>query len=262
MIKVLIDEDEDIIRKGIILTINWKSLGCEVVGEASNGIEGLEQIKKLKPDLIITDIKMPKMDGIEMLRNLRQDGNTTDVIILSAFNTFSYAQSALRLGAVDYIIKPFHDGELERSIKLIKNKIRGTTEEVSSDEFPYVSEEHKTKYISETMEYIKMHYNDPDICLSSIAENLEISEGHLSHVFKKETNLGPLNFLTHYRIHQAKLLLDDCRIKVYEVAERVGYKDIAYFSSTFKKITGMSPSEYQNKNAEAKKILDNLLWDY
>ena len=248
MIKVLIVEDEEIIRKGIILTINWKAIDCEVVGEASNGIEGLEQIKKLKPDLIITDIKMPKMDGIEMLRNLRQDGNTTDVIILSAFNTFSYAQSALRLGAVDYIIKPFHDGELERSIKLIKNKIVGTTEEVSSDEFPFVSEEHKTKYISETMEYIKMHYNDPDICLSSIAENLEISEGHLSHVFKKETNLGPLNFLTHYRIHQAKLLLDDCRIKVYEVAERVGYKDIAYFSSTFKKITGMSPSEYQNKN--------------
>ena len=246
MTKVLIVEDEEMIRKGIILTINWKSLNCEVVGEASNGIEGLEATKKLNPDIIITDIKMPKMDGLEMLRQLRQAGNNTDVIILSAFNTFAYAQNALRLGAVDYILKPFHDGELERTIKLITNKLGMSEEKTSEDEFPYVPPEHKSKYITETMEYIKMHYNDPDICLASMAQNMEISEGHLSHVFKKETNLGPLNFLTHYRIYQAKLLLADCRIKIYEVAERVGYKDIGYFSAIFKKIAGTSPSEYQN----------------
>lgn len=245
MLDILVVEDEEMIRKGIILTINWKALDCKVVGEASNGVEALEAVKKLKPSLIISDIKMPKMDGLEMLRILRQGGNNTDVIFLSAYDTFSYVQTALRLGAVDYIIKPFHEGELERSIKLIKNKIEKVDENTQTDDFPYVAPEHKNKYIVETMEFIKMHYNDPDITMASIAQNLEISEGHLSHVFKKEVNLGPLNFLTHYRIHQAKLLLADCRIKVYEVAERVGYVDIAYFSSTFKKLVGMSPSEYQ-----------------
>ena len=74
---------------------------------------------------------------------------------------------------------------------------------------------------------------------------MQISEGYLSHLFKKASNLGPLNFLTHYRIYQSKLLLQDYRVKVYEVAEKVGYRDIAYFSSTFKKIVGISPSEYQ-----------------
>ena len=91
-----------------------------------------------------------------------------------------------------------------------------------------------------------MHYNDPDICVGSIAGYLNISEGHLSHIFKKETGYTILSYLTRHRIQQAKFLLKDCRIKVYEVAQKVGYRDIAYFSSTFKKQVGISPSEYQD----------------
>ena len=78
-----------------------------------------------------------------------------------------------------------------------------------------------------------------------MAQSLNISEGYLSHTFKKETDYTLLNYLTRYRIHKAMELLKDCRVKVYEVAEQVGYRDIAYFSATFKKYTGISPSEYQ-----------------
>ena len=83
--------------------------------------------------------------------------------------------------------------------------------------------------------------------VAAIAQHLGISEGHLSHVFKKETNYTALGYLTQYRIHTARKLLRDCRYKVYEVAEMVGYRDVAYFGSTFKKLTGMSPSEYQDR---------------
>lgn len=242
MIKVLVVEDEEMIRKGIVLTVNWEALDCKVVGEAANGLEGLEAVKRLNPDLIITDIKMPQMDGIEMLQKIRELGNNTHVIILSAYDTFSYAQSALRLGAVDYLLKPFHDGDLERAVTLVHDKLYPD----SKTTILRVKEGNKSNYVREAMDYIRLHFNDPGICIGTIAEHLNISEGYLSHTFKKETGLSPLNYLTQFRIQQAMQMLEDCRIRVYEVAEKVGYQDIAYFSSTFKKITGMSPSDYQN----------------
>ena len=99
----------------------------------------------------------------------------------------------------------------------------------------------------QTLNYIAEHYADADINIATIARHIGISEGHLSHVFKKETNYTALGYLTQYRIHPARKLLRDCRYKVYEVAEMVGYRDVAYFGSTFKKLTGMSPSEYQDR---------------
>ena len=117
MLKVLIVEDEELIRKGIALTVDWATLDCVVVGEAANGAEGLEKAEKCDPDLIITDLKMPQMDGIEMLERLRQAGKTTHVIILTAYDSFSYVQTALRLEAVDYLLKPFHDGDLEKAVQ-------------------------------------------------------------------------------------------------------------------------------------------------
>ena len=102
------------------------------------------------------------------------------------------------------------------------------------------------RYVAMAISYIQQHYQEPDISVSSVAQSLNISEGHLSHTFKKETGSTLLGYLTRYRIHKASELLKDCRVKVYEVAEQVGYRDIGYFSNTFKKITGKTPSEYQD----------------
>ena len=106
----------------------------------------------------------------------------------------------------------------------------------------------KSKYVLEALNYIAEHYNDNDISITPIARSLGVSESHLSHVFKKETSYTIISYLTQYRIHMAMKLLQDCRYKVYEVSEMVGYKDVAYFGSTFKKLTGISPSEYQDRS--------------
>ena len=242
MLKVLIVEDEEMIRKGIVLTVDWAALDCVVVGEAANGAQGLEAARRLEPSLIITDLKMPQMDGIEMLTALRAEGCTAYVIILTAYDNFAYAQSALRLGAVDYLLKPFHDGDLENAITRVQQR-----QQPAADAAPIGTPRKgdKSKYVLEAMDYISKHYNEPDISVGTVAQSLNISEGYLSHTFKKETDYTLLNYLTRYRIHKAMELLKDCRVKVYEVAEQVGYRDIAYFSATFKKYTGISPSEYQ-----------------
>lgn len=242
MLKVLIVEDEEMIRKGIVLTVDWAALDCVVVGEATNGAQGLEAARRLEPSLIITDLKMPQMDGIEMLTALRAEGCTAYVIILTAYDNFAYAQSALRLGAVDYLLKPFHDGDLENAVTRIQQRRQPAAE---ATPIGAARKGDKSKYVLEAMDYISKHYNEPDISVGTVAQSLNISEGYLSHTFKKETDYTLLNYLTRYRIHKAMELLKDCRVKVYEVAEQVGYRDIAYFSATFKKYAGISPSEYQ-----------------
>ena len=245
MLKVLVVEDEEMIRKGIVLAVDWAALDCVVVAEAANGREALEAVERYDPTLIITDLKMPEMDGIELLRRLREQGNNVCVIILTAYDSFSYAQSALRLGAVDFLLKPFHDGDLEQAVTALRRRIDsgGQGRELP---IPGLKKGDKSKYVLKAMDYIGAHYNDPGISVGTIAEHLGISEGHLSHTFKKETDYTLLNYLTRYRIHKAMELLRDCRLKVSEVAEQVGYRDIPYFSATFKKLTGVSPSEYQD----------------
>ena len=245
MLKVLVVEDEELIRKGIVLAVDWAALDCVVVGEASNGEEALEAVERLSPTLIITDLKMPRMDGIEMLRRLREQGSRVYVMILTAYDSFAYAQSALRLGAVDFLLKPFHDGDLEKAVLNLQKRMN-MEDGTQSTPILGLKKGDKSKYVLEAMDYIGAHYNDPGITVGSIAQSLGISEGHLSHTFKKETDYTLLNYLTRYRIHKAMELLRDCRMKVYEVAEQVGYKDITYFSTTFKKVVGVSPSEYQD----------------
>lgn len=245
MMKVVVVEDEELVRRGIVLAVDWTAVDCVVAGEAANGEEGLEVIRRCQPDLVVTDIKMPRMDGIEMVRQLRAEGSTACVIILTAYSDFAYAQSAVKLGAVDYLLKPFHDGELEDAVRHLQLRASRDARAPGGLELP--SGEKKSKYVREAMRYIAEHYNAPDICVGSVARFLGVSEGHLSHVFKKETSCTLSSYITNYRIHAAMELLQDCRSRVYEVAEQVGYRDITYFSSTFKKLVGLSPSEYQKR---------------
>ena len=243
--KVLVVEDEEMIRKGIVLTVDWPSLGCVICGEASNGEEGLELAGKLGPDLIVTDIRMPKVDGIEMIRRLRERGDETDVIILTAFDSFEYARSALRLGAVDFLVKPFRDGELEEAVeRVFRKREEEKAPEVPMPELPETRTQ-VSRYSRLAAEYIAGHFGDPDVSIAEIAESMGISESHLSHTFKKETNCTILNYLTRVRIRRAMELLKGGRHKVYEVAGMCGYRDITYFSNTFRKMTGVSPTEYQ-----------------
>ena len=244
MMKVVVVEDEALVRRGIVLAVDWAGVDCAVVGEAADGAEGLEVIRRCQPDIVVTDIKMPRMDGIEMVRRLRAEGNGAHVIILTAYSDFAYAQSAVKLGAVDYLLKPFHDGELEEAVTRLQSRV-GRSE--APTQGPDVALEGKSKYVKEALRYIAEHYNDPEIGVSSVARSLGISEGHLSHEFKKETSRTLGSYLTDCRIHAAMELLRDCRNKVYEVAELVGYRDVAYFGSTFKKLVGVSPSEYQDR---------------
>ena len=248
MYKVVVVEDERLVRQGIVMETEWARIDCVVVGEAENGEEGYEIIKKYSPDLVITDIRMPKMTGQEMMEKLKGEEILPYVIFLTAYDDFAYAQQAIRLNTVDYLLKPFKDGQLEETVRtLLEHSIRQRGEQNEKTPELQLKKGDKSKYIVDAMAYIDANYANPDLSVKAVAESLRISEGHLSHLFRKETNFTVMTYVTNCRIRAAKNLLKDYTYKVYEVAEMVGYRDITYFGMTFKKYVEVTPSEYQDR---------------
>lgn len=250
MIRVVVVEDEKMIRKGIIMTTDWQSYGCQVVGEAQSGEEGLSVIREKKPHLVLTDIRMKGMTGIEMIEELKGE-DSIQFIILSGYSDFEYARSALRLGVTDYLLKPFQDEELTKALKHAVEKIHSREKEVEED-FSFFQEYQKDKrvesnpYLLKSIQYLEENYMK-DVSCQKVAEEIGISESYLGKLFRKETGYTFVDYLTLTRMKKAVLLLRKDPLKIYELAYLVGYNDAHYFSNLFKKITGKSPSAYKRE---------------
>ncbi|AWK51899.1 DNA-binding response regulator [Clostridium beijerinckii] len=258
MIKVLIVEDEDFIRKGLIGTFDWVSSDCVVVGEAENGLEGLKKIEEVKPNVVITDIKMPKMNGIEMVRKAKEICDF-ETLILSSYNDFDYAKQAIDLRVFDYIVKPIDDEYLKNSLLKVKKlvdekqlfyKLRENIKDVKSISLinleNYTSGALSDKYTEKIIEYILQNYSKK-ISIEEFAEKYNISTSYLSRQFKLQTSHTFHDFLNKYRIQKSIEILDTGEYKVYEVSYMVGFSEYKHFSSVFKKYMKYSPSEFLKK---------------
>jgi len=267
MIKVLLIDDEEIIREGLKKVIGWKELGCKIVGEAEDGSEGIKLIKSLQPDIVLTDIRMSGTDGFEMISKIKDLNRNCKIVILTGFRNFEYAQEAVRLGVFRLLLKPSKTQEITLAIqeaiseilvgrakedeyKSLKEKLKDlpeTKEVPAEDDKDAGIEIKRPKYlISKAITYLKSNYSK-DLNLKKVADELYISTWYLSKLLKKETGSTFIDILNTIRIEEAKRLLLDPRYKIYKIAEEVGFTDIPYFSRLFKKITGMTPIEYRNK---------------
>ncbi|HEY8464876.1 MAG TPA: response regulator [Bacillota bacterium] len=260
MLKVIVVEDEQLVRKGLVLTTPWNDYGFDVAGEAANGREGLELAIRIMPDLVITDIRMPQMDGLALIRELSRRINA-EYLIISGFNEFDYAKQAMKLGVKDYLLKPIDDRELEEVLQKLGTEIRQRKQNrkvqdslalLSESKIMFFKEQFLANevkvtesYVREAIDFLKKHFRE-DLNLKIIAAQSGISESYLSRLFKQETGYTFVEYLTNYRISKAIELLKDKTIKVYEVAGLVGYSDSHYFSSLFRKYVGLTPSEFKD----------------
>ncbi|MDF2613980.1 MAG: response regulator containing CheY-like receiver domain and AraC-type DNA-binding domain [Clostridia bacterium] len=261
MMKIVVVEDEMLVKKGLILTTDWLKFNCEVVGDASNGMEGIDVIKRMQPDIVITDVRMPGLDGIKMIEALKTDCCKSEFIIISGYSEFEYARQAVKLGVRDFLVKPIDDEDLENALKntcqeihnkKVISKIQNKMEDITDSrvmlfkEYIIKEQEDNSDYTARAVRYINQNYQK-DISLKSAADHLFISESYLSRVFK--TNAGQTfgDYLTYYRIKMACGFLKEPDAKIHEIAKMIGYKDQRYFSVIFKKLVGLKPKEFRDK---------------
>lgn len=397
MWKLVIADDEPKIRRGIEKILNWHDFNIEIVGEAEDGEIALEVIEEKTPDIILLDINMPFLNGLNLLQKLRDINNKSIVIIISGYDDFSYAQKALKFNVFDYILKPVNKNSMEEVItkvvyklneiekennyfKWINKKLTENMDELKktffsdwlnnklSDEqvlkemeffdidfgknigvtiiklvdklnikiidkkwntellefaisnllndkfeesnvkiifaddkknvilvskiddmFEWITlgnqlEVEISKYLKcnviieqanvssgilkikdvylkiinsviekkkcspmalMTIKYIEENYYSNDLNINDVSDKLEVTSSYLSKLLKKETGSSFIEYLTNIRIKKAMYIMEDPTIKIYDVAELVGYSNQHYFCRTFKKVVGFSPTEYK-----------------
>ena len=231
MYKVLIADDEVWIGFGIKKLIHKSGQPFTVIGEAPNGIRAYEMVKKEQPDLLITDIRMPGLNGLELMRKLRAEENPVSVVFISGYAEFEYAREAIiEEESLTAILSRFRE-EKERNVPC-------SMESVALN--PEVSDPRIRKIIQE----IDQNYTGK-LSLGELADSMNLSIGHLSTLIRRETGLSFSEYVTAKRMEDAKKLLCQENLSVEEVAEQVGYHDYFYFTKAFKKYAGVSPSVYR-----------------
>ena len=246
MLKVVLIDDESLSKRGIRRLIENMPDCYTVAGEASDGEEGFRLIQRINPDLVITDIRMPKKNGLEMIQAIRESHPDTRIVIISGHDNFEYAQQAIRLGVTDYILKPVHIPEFIRLLE----QIALMNPEKKPDAPETVDKIRNPSIIQRALEYIHKNYHQP-LNQSMLADKVNLSEGYFSKLFKNETGKNYQDYLQQYRLDRAKEYLQTTNLKIYEIAQMVGYEDAKYFHVIFKRYTGLTPMAYrENLGAE------------
>lgn len=247
MYKIIIADDEVWVIFGIKKLIHRSGLPFEVVGEASNGIKAYEMIKDLQPDLLITDIRMPGLSGLELMRKLQEEKLNFKVVLISGYAEFEYAKEGLRLGAFDYLLKPVEEESISAILRRYMELVEKEHEEQAQEEMnAWQDPEIEEPRVRKIIEKINQQYTEK-ISLQEFADEYNLSIGHLSTLIKKETGVSFSEYVTAKRMEDAKKLLRNEELSVDEIASRVGYNDYFYFTKAFKKYEGVSPSVYRKK---------------
>lgn len=239
---VIVADDERIVRQGIRMTCEQSGFGL-TVWEARNGKEAFELVREHQADILILDIRMPQMNGLEVLEALQGCGTSPVCIVISGYDDFSYARAAIRYGVLDYLLKPAGVTEITDALKrsleqLERERIVHTTDaENGPPSLPGP--------LLMAQEYIQHHLQER-ISLVAAADFAHVSPTHLAMLFRQKTGETFLSYVTSRKMEIACQLLKRGFL-IHEIADHLGYGDARYFGQVFKKTTGVRPSEYRTR---------------
>lgn len=263
MIRLLIADDEKLEREALAELVQRRFEREVVLEVAENGRKAADTAVLWGADLILMDIEMPGMSGLDAARAVLAQRPSCRVIFVTAYSLFQYAHEAVHLGACDYLLKPVDPDELEASVRRAMRQIeterkleelaaaRPQPEQTETEEeVEDAPEEGENSQTALVMAHVRRYLEDNymfDLSLDSVGEILHISPAYLSAQFKKYQKMNFLDCLTELRINAAKELLADPFRSSAEVASMVGYEDASYFARAFKKRTGMTPTQYRRQ---------------
>ncbi|MBO7711417.1 MAG: response regulator [Lachnospiraceae bacterium] len=238
---VLLVDDEHFLRQSLRRRFEEIADDFRIVAEASDGQEALRALKEHDIQVVITDIRMPVMDGLELAMKIRDRYPGILTVILSGYAEFEYARTAIQHGVAGYLLKPVSGEDLENTLAALRTRLQEMYElpdEASSSRLGARESVHKA------IRYMQEHYME-DIDIGSLADSLGFHSAYLTRLFNRYVGETPLKYLTGIRIEEAKKLLRDSSLSIADVGERVGYPDQFHFSKTFRKATGMNPSAFR-----------------
>ncbi len=251
MFTALIVEDEPLMRDYLmqrLTTIHglWRTAGC-----ARDGLEALALLKENRYDLVITDIKMPGMDGLELANYIHANQPDTDIIILTGYGEFDFARAAVRANVADYLLKPLQDMELHDTLNKLAEKRMGggnagIDDALKEQDTQLPSDDPSVGVlVQRARAYVRAHYSEP-LSLNEVADVLGVNPAYLSSIFKSERGESYSKFVLRLRMERAALLLQTYAAgKIGDIALEVGYSSTKRFYSVFKDYFGMTPNEYR-----------------
>jgi YesN/AraC family two-component response regulator len=226
----------------------WAERRIKVIGTAGNGYEAIRMLEEQPVDLVITDIRMPDMDGLQLLQHIYEQMQETKVILISGYEDFNYAKKALAFQAKGYVLKPIDTNELLEIVDRILAQwpAAADSKRTEEEELPRT---YRESVIAKAKQFIESNLHKP-LSLADAAEHVHLTPHYFGQLFKSECGILFNTYLTQVRMDRACELLHRPDLKIYEICEQVGYIDSKYFSKVFQKACGMTPNEYRQKLVE------------
>jgi len=249
--RIVIADDEQYIRTMFTEQYNWWKYGISVEGIASNGEEAYDMTLRVNPHVLLTDIRMPKMNGLDLMRALKDKLPDLKVVYLTGWSNFDYAREALRLGASDYLVKPCSEQELIASLLALKDDIStgdiGDAAGRSGENLNAQRTEKKTHAVNLACEKIRQDLSRA-LTLTEIAEYVSMNPSSFSRLFRREMGTSFSVYLTSVRMNEAKKLLIETNDKIHDIAKQVGYVSSSHFVQIFGEYAGMTPGRFREIN--------------
>lgn len=245
MYKALIIDDEKPVRIAVSKLGKWSRFHIEPPLMSANGKEALATMREVRPDIVFVDMHMPIMNGSEFLKEASEEFPDTRFIVISGYDDFTYAQQAIRYGAVDYLLKPIVEEDLNEAI------LR-TMQSICPGFVPLDEKKEETNLDTDTVihiihDYIEKNYSQ-NIKISMFSDKYFFSKEYLTRQFKAVYHCGIYEYVLQVRMERARELLLDPEIKIQDIAQRIGYTDNNYFSKAFRTYYGISPSAFRQSH--------------
>lgn len=248
--KLLIVDDEPIIRDGIKALVDLEGLGIEEIFEAENGEQAYKLFELNQPDIVLADINMPRMNGLEFSEKIKRLKPEVRIALITGYDYFDYARQAIKIGVEDYVLKPVSRSDITALLSELVAKVRNDRDRQRVDaiiEGQAAETIGSLDYKQQIIKWLQEHIYDETMSLNALAEYMGLSTGYLSGLFKKEFGQSFKEYVLSKRLDQAKILMLSSSMKNYEIGEAIGISDANYFSAVFKKHVGMSPNAFRKQ---------------
>ncbi len=242
MYKLILAEDDYQIRSGLSRFFPWRQIGFELAGSFENGRLALEYARENRVDVVLTDIRMPVMDGLTLAEALKAEHNPALVVVISAYRDFEYARRAVNLGIRHYMVKSTKYDELIDVFKNIRLELDQSLAPPPVSHAPQ-DEDAGDRIIAKITRYILD--NMANASLQTAAAHVSLNPVYLSRYFKEKTGTHFVDYLINVKMKRAAELLQAKDNKIAKISETVGYSNEKNFSRAFKKHYGISPNEYR-----------------